>query len=247
VVNAEGSWQRFDAAVPADLAARWLAVIDDAYRSLPRDGADYVAESSSFRLRSIRAIEACRVWEELAEQVRRHCVKVLGPRLVIDVDECWVRRQYPPSSAPPRHHPHAWHQDGALRFAFFEQLEAGHVGTDGSGMLQMVTIWLALTPCGVDAPGLELIDEGVPRLVGVDELRDEAVATRWPPARRTRPVLDAGDALVFEGDLVHRTHVEPSMTSTRTSIELRLFGVDRIAERLRGDTYVDAPADALVS
>ena len=52
------------------------------------------------------------------------------------------------------------------------------------------------------------------------------------------PVDESGDALLFRGDVLHRTHVTPRMTRDRTSIELRFFAADRIPERLRGDQFV---------
>ena len=43
---------------------------------------------------------------------------ILGWRLLCNVDQSWVRRQYAPSRYPPLHAPHGWHQDGALKFDF---------------------------------------------------------------------------------------------------------------------------------
>jgi ectoine hydroxylase-related dioxygenase (phytanoyl-CoA dioxygenase family) len=148
--------------------------------------------------------------------VGEHCVDTLGRGFVIDHDQCWVRRQYPPAVAPPRHHPHTWHQDGALGFDFM-------AATGEDDLLRMVTCWIALTPCGVDAPGLELVTDRIDHLVWPRQLADAAVAQLWPMERRVCPVLDAGDALIFDGSVLHRTHVSAAMSRTRTSIELRCF------------------------
>ena len=186
-------------------------------------------ESSSFRLGAVTALSVVDVWSALSGHVRECCVGVLGPRLAIDADQCWVRRQYPPESAPPRHRPHSWHQDGALGFEF---PRSDHVAIPDDALLRVVTCWIALTPCGVDAPGLELVTDRVDRMLSPGQLADGAVEQRWPTWRRTRPALQAGDALVFSGDVLHRTHVSAAMTQTRTSIELRCFQADAIPDRI---------------
>lgn len=197
-----------------------------------------MAESSSFRLRAVDGLSVGDVWRSLSTDVHDWCVDRLGLQIAIDVDQCWVRRQYAPRSAPPRHHPHTWHQDGALGFDFAASVAAR---SSGDGLLRMVTCWIALTPCGVDAPGLERVIERVHEMLMPPQLRDGAVDDRWPSARREQPVLAAGDALVFTGDVLHRTHTAPEMTNTRTSIELRCFAADAIPHRLAGDEFDHAP------
>ena len=197
-----------------------------------------MAESSSFRLGGIAALSVADVWAALSSQVRERCVDALGPRLAIDADQCWVRRQYAAASAPPRHGPHSWHQDGALGFEF---APSGDANVPADALLPLVTCWIPLTACGVDAPGLELVNDRVDRMLPPTQLTDGAVEQRWPTGRRTRPVLEAGDALLFSGDVLHRTHVTPAMTRTRTSIELRCFRADAIPDRISRDTFVAVP------
>ena len=203
--------------------------------SSPPPSSDFVPESSSFRLRAVSALSVVEVWSALSSEVRERCVAVVAPRLAIDADQCWVRRQYDPRSAPPRHRPHSWHQDGALGFDF---AHSGDATIPDDALLQMVTCWIALEPCGVDAPGLELVTDRVDRMLSPGQLADGAVEQRWPAWRRARPVLEAGDAVVFSGDVVHRTHVSAAMTRARTSIELRCFRADAIPDRLAGDEFV---------
>lgn len=121
--------------------------------------------------------------------------------------QCWVRRARPP---------HSWHQDGALHHDFMAQSQP-----PAEALLALATCWMALTPCGDDAPGLEWVVPPLDRLLGPPELTDAAVRSRFPAAAFVHPRLAAGEALVFGGGLLHRTHVTPAMTRPRTSIELR--------------------------
>ena len=227
------------AAVSPLTCSTWLALVDGAYRRIEvAPNSDFVPESSSFRLRSVSAaMSVADVWSALAASVRDRCADVLG-RIAIDADQCWVRRQYAPASAPPRHRPHSWHQDGALGFDFFQH---GAAPIPVDALLHMLTCWITLVPCGVDAPGLELITDRVDRVLSPTQLAETAIDQWWPTSRRVQPELQAGDALVFGGDVLHRTHVSAAMPHTRTSIELRCFRADAIPDRIAGDEFVAVP------
>ena len=228
-------------AVPPETCSWWLALIEAAYRRIEvAPSPDFVPESSSFRLHAVAALPVVDVWSALGSHVRKRCAGVLGPSLAIDSDRCWVRRQYTPASAPARHRPHSWHQDGALGFDFARCSDAP---IPDAALLRMVTCWIALAPCGVDAPGLELVTDRVDRVLSPAQLADGAVDRQWPDARRVRPTLEAGDVLVFSGDVLHRTHVTGAMTQTRTSIELRCFPADAIPDRLARDEFVAVAAE----
>lgn len=215
-------------------------MVDAAYRHIEAaPNPDFVPESSSFRLSSVDGVSVVDIWTALSSHVRARCAEALGPRVAIDVDQCWVRRQYPPGFAPPRHRPHRWHQDGALGFDFAMGADAA---VPDDAVLRMVTCWVALTPCGIDAPGLDIVTDRVGRMLLSSQLADVAVDVRWPTTRRIQPTLGAGDAAVFGGDLLHRTHVTAAMTGTRTSIELRCFQADAIPVRLARDEFVAVPA-----
>jgi hypothetical protein len=227
-------------AIPLATSSAWLALIDAAYRRAEfAPNSDFVPESSSFRLGAVNALSVVDIWSALSSHTKERCGGLLGPRLAIDADQCWVRRQYPRLSAPPRHRPHSWHQDGALGFEF------GHSGDEAiaeDALLSMVTCWIALTPCGVDAPGLELVTDRIDRMLSPRQLADDAVEERWPTSSRTQPALQAGDALVFSGGVLHRTHLSDAMTETRTSIELRCFEADSIPDRIARDELVAVPS-----
>ena len=144
---------------------------------------------------------------------------------VCNLDQAWVRRQYALNNSPKNHHPHSWHQDGALYFNFLERQP------EPEDLLPMITCWLSLTDCGELAPGLELLDLRLNRLLPPEALTHEAICSRGK--RFLRPVLNGGDLLIFDGSLLHRTYVHPGMNRDRTSVELRFFPMH--ARRIKGD------------
>ncbi len=160
---------------------------------------------------------------------------ILGWRLLCNLDQSWVRRQYAPSRYPPLHAPHGWHQDGALKFDFQSDPDGEF---PRNATLNMVTCWIALDSCGLEAPGLELITERLGGLLSPTALRTEFLQTRFASKRFWRPTLQPGDALLFRGDILHRTHVIPEMTKDRTSIELRFFSAVSIPQRLQADRFI---------
>src|SRR4030081_1212417 len=94
-----------------------------------------------------------------------------------------------------------WHQDGAF------------MGVD----IRSLNVWLALSHCGDDAPGLDVVAR---RLTGLVPVGDGAVAD-WaasPDAAEgvaagalVRPIFDPGDALIFDHLNLHRTAIDPGM------------------------------------
>jgi len=75
-------------------------------------------------------------------------------------------------------------------------------------------------------------------LVAPGELAEERVRPRFASQEFWRPVMEPGDALLFRGDIIHRTHVTSTMTRDRTSLELRFFSADRVPARLEGDRFI---------
>jgi hypothetical protein len=102
----------------------------------------------------------------------------------------------------------------------------------------MLTCWIALTPCGDDAPGLEIVVPPIGHALAPQELTAERVEARFAGHVFERPVLEAGDALLLSGDALHRTHATPAMRLDRTSIELRLFDPQALPARLAGDHFM---------
>jgi hypothetical protein len=159
----------------------------------------------------------------------------LQDRVACDLDQAWVRRQYAPRHYPPWHAPHGWHQDGALGFDFLSARE-GKFPSDA--LLPMITCWIALGSCGADAPGLELVTRRLEGLLAPAQLTDEQVRARFAPEEFWQPVLGPCDAMLFPGDILHRTHVTSSMTKDRTSLELRFFPAANLPERLKNDRFI---------
>ncbi len=214
---------------------RWLAAIDEhpAWRLEDAEFRGFNRHSSSLQGSEVPAIDLGAVAAELAAGVAGRLSRHrLGQALACDLDQCWIRRQWAPGRYPHSHAPHSWHQDGALGFDFLGGGEAE------GGLLSMTTCWIALTACGDRAPGLELLDTEIERLLPVDDLADPAIRSRYPDGDFARPVLDPGDALVFGGGVLHHTYVRPGMTNDRTSLELRFFPAAHLPLRLRGDRFL---------
>ena len=226
-------------AVPEATAQEWLAVIDahPAWQQRERDQRnDFNPHSSSLRLAALDSLDLAAIAVPLlAGEVGALCQGRLGSALACDVDQCWVRRQYARAHYPPGHAPHSWHQDGALGFNF---LDATTTPAPDDALLSMLTCWIALTPCGTDAPGLELVDHDHVTLLPLAALTDAAIRSRHREREFLRPTLRAGDALVFGGGVLHHTHVGPQMTLDRTSLELRFLAAGNIPSRLRGDRFL---------
>jgi ectoine hydroxylase-related dioxygenase (phytanoyl-CoA dioxygenase family) len=110
-----------------------------------------------------------------------------------------------------------WHQDGA----FLER---------GAG-IRTVNAWLALSDCGVDAPGLDLFPG---RLDEIVETGTEGAWFDWSVGPGTvdrlldgrdvaRPVFRAGDIVLFDEYNLHRTALDPAMTRDRYAVECWFF------------------------
>lgn len=159
----------------------------------------------------------------------------LNGSFVCDIDQSWIRRQYAPANYPQWHAPHGWHQDGALGFDFMSR--CSEPGSE-EGILNMVTCWISLGACGADAPGLEFVTRRTDEVFQPGELAESNIRGRFDSSEFWQPELKGGDALLFRGDLLHRTHVEPEMTRDRTSLELRFFPAGKVPARLRDDRLI---------
>jgi Phytanoyl-CoA dioxygenase (PhyH) len=106
-----------------------------------------------------------------------------------------------------------WHQDGAFM---------------GAG-IRSLNVWLALSECGKDAPGLDVVGRRLDGLVqsGEGAFADwgvkPGVAEQVADGTITRPVFAPGDALLLDHLTLHRTAVDAGMTNDRYAIETWLF------------------------
>ncbi len=122
-----------------------------------------------------------------------------------------VRRMLPSSKPLP------FHQDETL---------LGH---------RLLNVWVPLTDCGSDAPGLqvvlgswrELLDTvsipDSPMIAERQHIAEARVLSAFPADAFYAPEFLAGDAMVFKGSTIHRTLVKSGMTRSRLSVELRLM------------------------
>lgn len=90
-------------------------------------------------------------------------------------------------------------------------------------MTPLLTLWVPLDPCGVEAPGLEFVCRPLNGLLHFTELNDAELRHRFAPDEFWAPAMEPGDVLLFRGGTLHRTHYRPDMRRPRTSLEYRLF------------------------
>lgn len=133
----------------------------------------------------------------------------LGERPLLSANKCTLRR------VPPETVTGGWHQDGAFL--------GDHVGS--------FNFWVSLSRCGVDAPGLDIVPRRIDRVLtsGEDDaqfdwsLSEAAVLAAADGAPIVRPEFEAGDALLFDHRLVHRTGATTGMTRQRHALESWFF------------------------
>lgn len=132
----------------------------------------------------------------------------LGERPALSVKKCTLRRVPIDTSAD-------WHQDGAFL---------------GSG-IRTINVWVSLSHCGEDAPGLDIVPRRMDRIVETGthgaqfdwSVGPELVEQVAGDARITRPIFEPGDALLFDDFFLHQTGVSPGMTHERYAIESWFF------------------------
>ena len=111
--------------------------------------------------------------------------------------------------------PGAWHQDGSFM-----------------GDVRALNLWLSLSRCGDESPGLDLVPRRLDYLVTqqTDEAVlaiqvSQAIAEKAAADRPIiRPVFEPGDALLFDDLFLHQTGSDPSMPKPRYAVENWFFG-----------------------
>jgi hypothetical protein len=132
----------------------------------------------------------------------------LGERPVLSANKCTLRRVEPEDLLA------GWHQDGAFL--------GDNIGA--------FNFWLTLSDCGSNAPGLDIVPRRFEGVVPPGEgaifdwsLSDETVRREAAGVPIVRPEFAAGDALLFDHRLVHRTASSASMANRRYAIESWFF------------------------
>lgn len=160
----------------------------------------------------VLAVDSPRVSFQLGEALREAGLPELvegylgGPPL-ISGDKTTLRKAEPSVSG-------AWHQDGKFM-----------------GRVRALNLWLSLSECGRDAPGLDLVPrrlhDHVPTntddammLNQVSQRAAEEAAGELPIIR---PSFEPGDALLFDELFLHKTASDPSMHRPRYAVESWFF------------------------
>lgn len=118
-------------------------------------------------------------------------------------------REVPPDTTT------SWHQDGAFL---------------GEG-IRTVNVWVALSPCGVDAASLDMVPRRLDHIVqpGVDgavfdwSVSDASAQRAAGDRPIVRPIFEAGDAILFDEMNLHRTGADPGLTKPRYAVEMWFF------------------------
>jgi hypothetical protein len=108
----------------------------------------------------------------------------------------------------------AWHQDGAFM-----------------GDARALNLWLSLSRCGDEAPGLDIVPRRLEEIVIEHEAMLDVELTRARAREAAeaggveiqRPIFEPGDALFFDEMFLHQTASEPSMPNPRFAIESWFF------------------------
>jgi hypothetical protein len=109
----------------------------------------------------------------------------------------------------------AWHQDGAFM-----------------GAVRSLNLWLSLSRCGDESPGLDIVPR---RLEGIVETGTDEAMLSYQVSQRVaeqaagdkpivRPIFEPGDALFFDELFLHQTGSDPTMPKPRFAIENWFFG-----------------------
>ncbi|MFL5300839.1 MAG: phytanoyl-CoA dioxygenase family protein, partial [Anaeromyxobacteraceae bacterium] len=132
----------------------------------------------------------------------------LGERPLVSLQKTTLRKAEPQV-------PGAWHQDGAFM-----------------GEVRALNLWLSLSRCGDESPGLDVVPRRLDHIVAtatddaildyqVSQAKAEETAADRPIAR---PIFEPGDALFFDELFLHQTGSDPSMPNPRFAIESWFFG-----------------------
>ncbi len=132
----------------------------------------------------------------------------LGERAAISVHKTTLRKAEPAVSG-------AWHQDGAFM-----------------GPVRSLNLWLSLSRCGDEAPGLDIVPRRLETYLATGTegaeltwtISDDLASEAADGAGVIRPVFEPGDALLFDELFLHKTGSDPAMPNPRFAVESWFFG-----------------------
>ena len=100
------------------------------------------------------------------------------------------------------------------------------------GDVRALNLWLSLSRCGDESPGLDIVPRRLEDLVksGGDDVflsyqvSDATAAQAAGDKGIMRPIFEPGDALLFDDLFLHKTASDPAMPRPRFAIENWFFG-----------------------
>ncbi len=132
----------------------------------------------------------------------------LGETPLISLQKTTLRKAEPSVAG-------AWHQDGSFM-----------------GDVRALNLWLSLSRCGDESPGLDMVPRRLDYLV--TQQTEEAVLSIQVSQSQAeeaagdrdiiRPIFEPGDALLFDDLFLHATGSDPAMPKPRYAIENWFFG-----------------------
>jgi hypothetical protein len=139
----------------------------------------------------------------------------------------WTLRRVPHDSGES-----GWHQDGSFM----------------GGDIRSLNVWLALSHCGDDAPGLDVVSRRLDRLVPtgshgawLDWTVGPEMVEQVAPGGIVRPIFEPGDALIFDHMNLHRTAVDPGMVHDRYAVEAWFLAPSTYATMMAEEVAEGAP------
>lgn len=145
--------------------------------------------------------------------------KYLGEQPAVTLEK-WTLRRVPPEANT------SWHQDGAF------------LGPE----IHTVNMWIALSDCGQDASGLDIVAKRFDEIVATGtsgayfdwDVAPEVVESERGDNPVVSPVFAPGDAVFFDQFLLHRTGISPGMTQDRYALESWFFAPSSYPDHYSG-------------
>jgi hypothetical protein len=194
--------------VPVSETTPWFVPFEPGAGYSVRYGRQWVRDAGgAWMVDSPRALfELIETFQDV--DLDRVLTEYLGERPALSVKKCTLRRVPTDTRAD-------WHQDGAFL---------------GTG-IRTVNVWLSLSHCGDDAPGLDLVPRRLDHIVETGthgaqfdwSVGPELVERVAADAGVVRPIFEPGDCLLFDDFFLHQTGVSPDMTQERYAIESWFF------------------------
>jgi hypothetical protein len=131
----------------------------------------------------------------------------LGEPPLLSVEKSTLRKATPDV-------PGNWHQDGSFL-----------------GDVRVLNLWLSLSRCGDESPGLDIVPRRLDLLpAGVEgtnfpiQVLESTVEEAAGDDGILRPIFEPGDALLFDEVFLHKTGSDPRMPKPRYALESWFFG-----------------------